>query len=87
MPVGWEHSFINSTKHFIDAYFAGQPPSLTGEEGREVLQFALAAQESARTGAGGQALRTLVSVVQDRNGIALHCANGRQGVNRHIILL
>lgn len=50
MPVGWEHSFINSTHHFIDAYFAGQPPVLTGEEGREVLRFALAAQESARTG-------------------------------------
>jgi predicted dehydrogenase len=50
MPVGWEHSFINSTRHFIDAYFAGQPPVLTGEEGREVLRFALAAQESARTG-------------------------------------
>mgnify|MGYP001818076821 FL=1 len=50
MPVGWEHSFINSTRHFIDACFAGEPPSLTGEEGREVLRFALAAQESARTG-------------------------------------
>ncbi len=50
MPVGWERSFINSTKHFIDAYFAGEPPSLTGEEGRDVLQFALAAQESARIG-------------------------------------
>ena len=50
MPVGWEHSFINSTRHFIDAYFAGEAPSLTGEEGRDVLQFALAAQESARTG-------------------------------------
>lgn len=50
MPVGWEHSFINSTRHFIDAWFAGNPPKLTGEEGREVLRFALAAQESARTG-------------------------------------
>ena len=50
MPVGWEHSFINSTRHFIDAYFAGDAPSLTGEEGREVLRFALAAQESARSG-------------------------------------
>lgn len=50
MPVGWEHSFINSTRHFIAAYFAGQPPVLTGEEGREVLRFALAAQESARVG-------------------------------------
>ena len=50
MPVGWEHSFINSTRHSIDAYFAGDPPSLTGAEGREVLRFALAAQESARIG-------------------------------------
>ena len=50
MPVGWEHSFINSTRHFIDAYFAGDPPQLTGEDGRDVLRFALAAQESARTG-------------------------------------
>ena len=50
MPVGWEHSFINSTRQFIDAYFAGDPPQLTGEEGSEVLRFALAAQESARLG-------------------------------------
>ena len=50
MPVGWEHSFINSTRHFIDAYFAGQSPSLTAWEGREILRFALAAQESARSG-------------------------------------
>ena len=51
MAVGWEQSFINSTTHFIDAWRAGEPPSLTGEEGREVLRFALAAQESARIGA------------------------------------
>ena len=50
MPVGWEHSFINSTRHFIDAFFAGAAPKLTGEEGRDVLRFALAAQESARSG-------------------------------------
>jgi len=50
MKTGWEHSFINSTRHFIDAYFKGEPPSLTGEQGRDILRFALAAQESARTG-------------------------------------
>ena len=50
MPVGWEHSFINSTRHGIDAFLSGEPPILTGEDGREVLRFALAAQESARTG-------------------------------------
>ena len=37
--------------HFIDTYFVGQPPSLTGEQGRETLRFAPAAQESARIGA------------------------------------
>ena len=50
MPVGWEHSFINSTRHFIEAYFKGEPPSLTAEQGRDILRFALAAQESARIG-------------------------------------
>ncbi len=50
IPTGWEHSFINSTRHFIEAYFKGEPPKLTGEQGREILHFALAAQESARTG-------------------------------------
>jgi len=51
MAVGWEHSFINSTRHFIEAYFKGEPPSLTGEQGRDILRFALAAQESAARGA------------------------------------
>ncbi len=50
MPVGWEHSFINSTRQMIDAWFSGDKPQLTGEDGRDVLRFALAAQESARLG-------------------------------------
>ena len=56
MPVGWEHSFINSTRHFINAYFKSEPPSLTGEQGRDILRFALAAQESAKI---GQSVRLL----------------------------
>ncbi len=50
MEVGWESSFVNSTRHFIDAYFKGEPPSLTGEQGRDILKFTLAAQESAVIG-------------------------------------
>lgn len=50
MPTGWETSFVNSGRHFIDALMSGSPPSLTGEEGSEVLAFALAAQEAARSG-------------------------------------
>jgi predicted dehydrogenase len=50
VETDWKYSFINSTRHFIEAYFKGEPPSLTGEQGREILRFALAAQESARTG-------------------------------------
>jgi predicted dehydrogenase len=50
MPVGWEQSFMNSTQQFIDAYLSGGTPRLTGEQGREILRFALAAAESARLG-------------------------------------
>lgn len=50
MPTGWESSFLASGQHFIDALMSGGEPVLTGEQGREVLAFALAAQESARTG-------------------------------------
>ncbi len=50
MPTSWHTSFLRSGQHFVDALTTGAAPSLTGEEGSEVLAFALAAQESARTG-------------------------------------
>ena len=50
MDAGWEASFVASTRHHIDALLTGGPPVLTGREGAEILRFALAAQESARTG-------------------------------------
>lgn len=50
IPSDWKYSFMNATRHFIDAYFKGETPLLTGEQGREVLRFTLAAQEAARTG-------------------------------------
>ena len=50
METGWEASFVHSTRHFIEALRSGTAPSLTAAEGRQVLRFALAAEESARTG-------------------------------------
>ncbi len=50
MDTGWESSFVHSTRQFIEVLNHGGTPKLTGEEGREVLAFALAAQEAARTG-------------------------------------
>ena len=58
MPVGWEHSFIRSTCHFVDAIFESKLPNLTALEGREIMRYALAAQESARVGEA-------VSLVED----------------------
>lgn len=49
-PPGWEQSFILSTRHFLQALQEGAPPKLTVREGREVLRFALAAEQSAREG-------------------------------------
>ena len=50
LETGWESSFVHCTRHFIDALRAGDPARLTGEDGRAVLRFGLAAEESARLG-------------------------------------
>ncbi len=50
METGWEQSFILSTRHFLDVLIEGGDPVLTADEGRQVLRFALAAEESARSG-------------------------------------
>ena len=51
MQIGWETSFVHATRHGIEALRRGEQPRLSGREAREVLRFALAAQESARAGA------------------------------------
>jgi predicted dehydrogenase len=48
--LGWEASFIHSTRHWIQALRTGAAPHLTGEEGRDILKFTLAAQLSAELG-------------------------------------
>ena len=48
MRDDWADSFIDSTRHFIDVLKNGGEPKLTGEEGREVLRFALAAIKSSK---------------------------------------
>ena len=50
LPTGWELSFVHATRHLIDAYESGDPPRLTGAEGRDILRFLLAAQQSALEG-------------------------------------
>ena len=50
MAIGWEESFVLSTRHFLEVLTNGGQPVLTADEGRQVLRFALAAEESARTG-------------------------------------
>jgi predicted dehydrogenase len=48
--LGWEASFIHSTRHWIEALRTGAAPHLTGEQGRDILKFTLAAQLSAELG-------------------------------------
>jgi predicted dehydrogenase len=47
LSTRWADSFAASVDDFVEALATGRAPSLTGEEGREVLRFALAAQRSA----------------------------------------
>jgi predicted dehydrogenase len=46
----WHHSFIDCTGHLVSALQRGTRAVLDGEAGKAVLQFSLAAHESARTG-------------------------------------
>ena len=50
IPIGWETSFVHSTRQTIESLLAGTAPVLSGGQGREILRFALAGQESARNG-------------------------------------
>ncbi len=50
METGWEASFAAATRHHINAFINGTPPLLSAVQGREVLRFALAAEESHRLG-------------------------------------
>lgn len=45
----WGTSFVASGQNFVDALLHGGAPVLTGEQGRELLRFSLAAHESARS--------------------------------------
>lgn len=50
MERDWKYSFINSTKHFIDVMKNGGEPVLTGEQGKYVIKFSLAALRSSVVG-------------------------------------
>jgi len=47
----WADSFFDSTCDFVEAIQQDRPPRLTGEDGREVLKFSLAAIVSAKNNA------------------------------------
>ena len=46
----WSTSFIGSTRHFLKVIEQGGDPVYTGEEGREITRYALAAHVSAQEG-------------------------------------
>jgi predicted dehydrogenase len=48
--VEWHDSFIDCTRHLLSAIQTGAEPVLDGPAGKAVLQFSIAAHESARTG-------------------------------------
>ncbi len=50
LETDWESSFVYRTRHYINALRTGEAARLSGEDGRAVLRFGLAAEESARRG-------------------------------------
>ncbi|MCU0277349.1 MAG: Gfo/Idh/MocA family oxidoreductase [Candidatus Nanopelagicales bacterium] len=50
MDADWGVSFVKSGRHFVHALLEGTDPVITGEQGRDLLAFSLAAQRSAAEG-------------------------------------
>jgi predicted dehydrogenase len=50
LDTDWATSFVKGAEDFVDAILEGRLSHLTGEEGKAVLQFARAAQLSAKEG-------------------------------------
>ena len=48
MNIGWEQSFILSTRHFINILKKGGEPILNVNQARDILKFSLAAEQSAK---------------------------------------
>lgn len=63
--LGWEASFVHSTRHWIESLRAGTTPHLTAAEGRDVLRFTLAAQVSTRLGRAVRVDEVTDSLTQD----------------------
>lgn len=62
--LGWQASFVHSTRHWIESLRAGTAPHLTAAEGRDVLRFTLAAQQSARLGRAVRVDEVVDSTIQ-----------------------
>ena len=52
IETAWEQSFVLSTRHFLEALRKGEAPVMTPAQGRQILRFAFAAEESARLTGG-----------------------------------
>jgi predicted dehydrogenase len=50
IPAEWEDGFIRCGQHFIDCILEDRQPTLSGEEGMEVVQFGRAVYKSAEEG-------------------------------------
>lgn len=50
LATEWEASFVQSVRHFIGVVTNGGEPVLTARQGREIIRFAVSAEESARVG-------------------------------------
>ncbi|MEM7044262.1 MAG: Gfo/Idh/MocA family oxidoreductase [Pseudomonadota bacterium] len=50
IETAWEQSFVLSTRSFLEALRKSDVPALTPDQGRQVLRFAFAAEESAKLG-------------------------------------
>ncbi|MHA1265816.1 MAG: Gfo/Idh/MocA family protein [Candidatus Helarchaeota archaeon] len=86
MKTNWKWSFINSTRHFIEAIKNNTEPILSGKDAREILQITLGIVKSLRSGFQDIKLNTIVDgiegeeTVMEEEGIEIESYEGAFGV-------
>jgi predicted dehydrogenase len=66
METNWKWSFINSTKHFIEAIKNDTEPILSGKDAREILQLTLAIVKSIRSDCQKVEVKSIVDGIDDQ---------------------
>jgi len=74
----WQDSFSDSTRHFVKSVLDGGDPHLTGERGKQIVQFAYACIIAGKTRAEVRPDEVTDEMIQEHNRCGNPCCGSKQ---------